>query len=66
MSLKLYPDFDVKWKIGDRLITEQTVQLVNGKLAIKITSVVFSPAGSKAARSVIFVDTTEPVYLEEI
>jgi hypothetical protein len=64
MGIQIYPDFEIKWKMGDRVITEQVVQMINGKLAIKTTQIVYSPAGTKGGRSVIFIDTGEPIYLE--
>jgi hypothetical protein len=65
MSIKLFPDFEHAFKVGDRLIYEVTIQQINGRLAMIPTNVIFSPAGAKGGRSVIFVDEDEPVYLED-
>jgi hypothetical protein len=64
MSIQIFPDFEITWKMGDRVITEQTVQMINGKLAIKTTQIAYMPAGINKARSIIFFDTDNPKYLE--
>ena len=66
MSIRLYPDFEHAFRVGDRLIYEITIQQVNGRLAMIPTSVVFSPAGHKGGRPVIFINTDEPEYIDEL
>ena len=65
MAIKMFPDFEHALKVGDRLIQELTVQKFNGRLAWVATNVVFSPAGAKGARPIIFFDDEEPAYIEE-
>jgi hypothetical protein len=66
MEIKLYPDFNHTWKVGDRLIYEQTVVGVNGAPALITTNFILVPAGAKKGRQVIFVDDDEPQTLVNI
>jgi hypothetical protein len=64
MAIKIFPDFEHQFKPGDRLITEITCQSINAKLAWVTINIVFSPAGAKGGRAVIFVDDGEAKFVE--
>jgi hypothetical protein len=66
MNIKLYPDFDHVWKVGDRIITEQTVISVDGRPALITTNFLLVPTGAEKARQVIFVDEDPPQILGNI
>jgi hypothetical protein len=66
MNIKLFPDFDHIWQVGDRIIIEQTTIPVNGAPALITTNFILVPAGAKKGRQVIFVDDDEPQTLVNI
>jgi hypothetical protein len=66
MKLELYPDFNHTWKVGDRLIVEQTVIGVNGAPALITTDIILVPAGSKKGRPIVFADGDPPRLLDNI